>query len=555
MKRPWYFSILLSILLAFSLPSFALPSQSLFQGTLIGADETVVIDALGQGTVGVQITGTWVGTLAFEGTIDNTNWFALNAAPIPSGATVTTTTANGQWVVLTGGVRNVRVRASAYTSGTVTVWLASSLARAPGVMPSYLNFPSGSVLNFGGGDVTVTHSTDTLTVTGGALVLATTPLAVGSGGTGVTTLALNGILYGNAANAVGVTAIGSPGQILRVGASPFVPAWTTATYPATTTAYKLLTSTSTSVIGELAAVGATGEYLAGVTGGIPAWATLNQAAVAGLTTASNPTFAGLGATPIISSYAGPHAIGGAAFGDYQVYLRGAFSGATNAEIIHINTNLTVPAGGYAAGIYLAPTFTKAGSGTHANFTGLLLDAPTIVAGGAALTNASTVKITGAPTAATNNYSLWIAAGAVQLGDVTLTPSTSILTLAGGTTGYIFNDGPLDYLTHVYSQAGAGAIATGTVRNSFYRITAAGTVTLPAGTVVGQTVSVVSTTAAAVSLDPASTSDYLILNGTALAAGNKATSDGTIGAMLSCVNEVANYWRCQAVQGVFSDGGA
>jgi hypothetical protein len=112
-----------------------------------------------------------------------------------------------------------------------------------------------------------------------------------------------------------------------------------------------------------------------------------------------------------------------------------------------------------------------------------------------------------------------------------------------------------YLTDVYSQAGAGALAVGTVNNSLIRVTAAGTVTLPAGTVVGQTVSVVSTTAAVVSLDPDSASDYLILNGTALAGGNKATSDGTIGAMLSCVNEVANYFRCQAVQGVWSDGGA
>ena len=41
------------------------------------------------------------------------------------------------------------------------------------------------------------------------------------------------------------------------------------------------------------AVGATGEYLAGATGADAGWATLNQAAVAGLTTASSPTFADL----------------------------------------------------------------------------------------------------------------------------------------------------------------------------------------------------------------------------------------------------------------------
>ncbi len=269
----------------------------------------------------------------------------------------------------------------------------------------------------------------------------TAALTVANGGTGVSTLALNGILYGNAASAVGVTAIGAAGQILRVGASPFVPAWTTATFadtyaastllysngantvqglatansavlvtgvggvpalstdiptavtigakyiyradgtdvpladggtnasltanvggifyssatagailagtatagqmlrsgasaaptwstatfPATAatagaylradgtnwitstlvlpnaaTAYRLPVATSANTIGELAASGAAGEYLAGATGAIPAWATLNQAAVAGLTTGSSPTFAGLTLTAALT---------------------------------------------------------------------------------------------------------------------------------------------------------------------------------------------------------------------------------------------------------------
>jgi hypothetical protein len=60
-----------------------------------------------------------------------------------------------------------------------------------------------------------------------------TDVSVADGGTGASTYALNGVLYGNAGSAIGVTAIGAEGQILRVGASPFVPAWTTATFPTT----------------------------------------------------------------------------------------------------------------------------------------------------------------------------------------------------------------------------------------------------------------------------------------------------------------------------------
>ena len=56
------------------------------------------------------------------------------------------------------------------------------------------------------------------------------------------------------------------------------------------TAYRLRVATATNIMGELAAVGATGEYLAGSTGAIPVWATLNQAAISGLTTGSSPIF-------------------------------------------------------------------------------------------------------------------------------------------------------------------------------------------------------------------------------------------------------------------------
>lgn len=76
-----------------------------------------------------------------------------------------------------------------------------------------------------------------------------TDVAVADGGTGASTFALNGVLYGNTTSAIGATAIGAEGQILRVGASPFVPAWTTATYPATTTANQVLFSSAANVVG------------------------------------------------------------------------------------------------------------------------------------------------------------------------------------------------------------------------------------------------------------------------------------------------------------------
>jgi hypothetical protein len=92
-----------------------------------------------------------------------------------------------------------------------------------------------------------TWATDTSTLGTGLTV----PVSVPNGGTGAATYALNGVLYGNATSAIGVTAIGAEGKILRAGASPFVPAWTTATYPATAgAAGKIMVSDGTNWVGD-----------------------------------------------------------------------------------------------------------------------------------------------------------------------------------------------------------------------------------------------------------------------------------------------------------------
>ncbi len=94
--------------------------------------------------------------------------------------------------------------------------------------------PSGKLLNINTAPTYTTLTASKVVFTDSSKALTSTgTVAVNQGGTGAATLALNGILYGNGTSAVGVTAIGAEGQLLRVGASPFVPAWTTATFPAT----------------------------------------------------------------------------------------------------------------------------------------------------------------------------------------------------------------------------------------------------------------------------------------------------------------------------------
>jgi hypothetical protein len=83
----------------------------------------------GTQSVGINISGTWVATAQFEGTTNNGNtWISASSFPIPNGLAVTSTTANGTWVSSTAGFTHVRVRNSAFTSGTVVVELSASFA-------------------------------------------------------------------------------------------------------------------------------------------------------------------------------------------------------------------------------------------------------------------------------------------------------------------------------------------------------------------------------------------------------------------------------------------
>jgi hypothetical protein len=100
----------------------------------------------------------------------------------------------------------------------------------------------------------------------------------------------------------------------------------------------------------------------------------------------------------------------------------------NDQAVAIN----MAAAGYAV--------TTAGSGTHAQVATLWVDEPNITIGTAGVTTAATVLINAAPTEATNNYALFVDAGAVQF-DGTLDVSGDV-NFDGGS--FIFNEGGNDH---------------------------------------------------------------------------------------------------------------
>jgi hypothetical protein len=109
---------------------------ALSTGTIAGTTsvQASVIDAAGAGCV---VFGTYSATLTFEASIDGgTTWIGIQGQQIDTG-TVTAvpgalvSTARG-WEFGTSGMTHVRVRCTAYTSGTVNVaWVTTAVAADP----------------------------------------------------------------------------------------------------------------------------------------------------------------------------------------------------------------------------------------------------------------------------------------------------------------------------------------------------------------------------------------------------------------------------------------
>lgn len=77
----------------------------------------------GYRTAGIRISGTFVGTITFQGSVDGSQYDTLTVTLFDGTTVVTTATAAGQWRVGCGGLRVVRCQMTAYTSGTAVVFM------------------------------------------------------------------------------------------------------------------------------------------------------------------------------------------------------------------------------------------------------------------------------------------------------------------------------------------------------------------------------------------------------------------------------------------------
>ncbi len=141
----------------------------------------------GNGSVGIQITGTWSGTITFQASVNNTTFTAINVIPATSPTAVSTTTGNGLWSASIGGLSTVRAVFTSYVSGSANVAFRTAQAKA------------GSGGTGGGGSVTSIATTSP--VTGGTI---TTTGTIACPTCGVTGTGLNQFASTTSAQLAGV---------------------------------------------------------------------------------------------------------------------------------------------------------------------------------------------------------------------------------------------------------------------------------------------------------------------------------------------------------------
>jgi hypothetical protein len=107
---------------------------------------------------------------------------------------------------------------------------------------------------------------------------------------------------------------------------------------------------------------------------------------------------------------------------------------------------------------------------------------------------------------------------------------------------------------VITHTGNDTVTAAQMKGQFHIVNGAYTPTLPTA-VPGYSGTFTAQTAAAFSLDPANGADVLYLNGTALAAGNRVTSDGSLRAAIFVKCILAGFYEVTAMRGIFVDGGS
>jgi len=153
MRRRFAPSVLLAVLVWLGSPTRLLAQTIPPTPQNITANlQSVCVDVTTVASGTIELTGTWVGTVAFQFTVDRSTTHTLEAQNQQSRASATGATGNGVFLFPNHGYATVCVASTAWSSGTATV----TITRGFGGVTSSIDVGSGGG---GGGDASASNQT------------------------------------------------------------------------------------------------------------------------------------------------------------------------------------------------------------------------------------------------------------------------------------------------------------------------------------------------------------------------------------------------------------
>jgi hypothetical protein len=96
------------------------------QSAVAATGNGVAFPISGYSTLSLAVTGTFVGTVTFEGQDAAGNWTAINGKVLGGFSLATSTTTTGTWEFNVAALQAFRARVSAYTSGSITATIIAT---------------------------------------------------------------------------------------------------------------------------------------------------------------------------------------------------------------------------------------------------------------------------------------------------------------------------------------------------------------------------------------------------------------------------------------------
>jgi len=156
------------------------------------------------GSASITVTGTWSATLQFETSADGSTWAAATGYSVPTGSAAQSITANGVYQFNMASLTYIRVRGSAYTSGTAAILISGSSSDfATAIANSIITATVATLPDASGSTGWVRIVTDALT---------TADCTVG-GGSAYSLCVSNGSAWVNPGGGGSTSAGGSNGQL------------------------------------------------------------------------------------------------------------------------------------------------------------------------------------------------------------------------------------------------------------------------------------------------------------------------------------------------------